>query len=96
MSSTNTIWMIIGMTGQAIFSARFVLQWIYSEYRRESAIPMSFWYASIVGGATLFAYAIYRRDPVFLVGQAFGLFVYLRNIELRFRESRQAMESRSR
>ena len=94
MSNAATLWMVIGMAGQAIFSARFVLQWIYSEHRRESAIPMSFWYASIVGGATLFAYAVYRRDPVFIIGQTLGLFVYLRNIELRYREDRHAIDGR--
>jgi lipid-A-disaccharide synthase-like uncharacterized protein len=95
VSGISNAWLIIGMAGQAIFSARFVLQWIYSEYRRESAIPMSFWYASIIGGVILFAYAVYRRDPVFIIGQAFGLFVYLRNVELRWREDRDAVEGRS-
>lgn len=92
MTHANTTWVIIGMLGQAIFSARFLLQWIHSERRHESVVPMSFWYASIAGGATLFAYAVYRQDPVFIIGQAFGLFVYLRNIELRYREERRPLD----
>lgn len=91
MISESTLWLVIGMGGQVVFSARFLMQWIYSEFRRESAIPMSFWYASIVGGAALFAYAIYRRDPVFIVGQATGLLVYGRNVQLRLREARQCV-----
>lgn len=81
-------WMVIGLCSQLVFSARFLVQWIYSEWRRESSIPMSFWYASVVGGIGLLAYAIDRRDPVFIVGQATGLFVYCRNIQLRWRETR--------
>jgi lipid-A-disaccharide synthase-like uncharacterized protein len=89
MGDALTPWMLVGMAGQLVFSARFLMQWIYSELRQESAIPMSFWYASIAGGAALLAYAIHRRDPVFITGQATGLFVYSRNIQLRFREARQ-------
>lgn len=64
MDTSNSGWLTVGLTGQTIFSARFVLQWIYSEYKRQSAIPMIFWYASIVGGATLLGYA-YRRKVTF-------------------------------
>jgi len=82
--------MSIGATGQMVFSARFVLQWLHSERRGQSLVPMSFWYASIAGAAVLLAYAIHRRDPVFIAGQASGLLVYGRNIHLRLRESRSA------
>jgi lipid-A-disaccharide synthase-like uncharacterized protein len=91
MTGAGTVWMIVGMASQVVFSARFVMQWIYSEWRRESSIPMAFWYASVLGGAGLLAYAIERRDPVFIVGQATGLFVYGRNIQLRWREARAGL-----
>ncbi len=78
--STETIWLIIGFSGQALFGARFLVQWIKSESKKESIIPISFWYLSIFGGVTLLSYAIYKKDPVFILGQSFGLFVYLRNL----------------
>lgn len=93
MGTLNIVWLIIGFIGQAIFSTRFLLQWLYSEYKRRSAFPMAFWYASIVGGAILLAYAIYERDPVFIVGQTGGLLIYLRNLQLRLRERRSRTET---
>jgi lipid-A-disaccharide synthase-like uncharacterized protein len=84
----------IGFTGQVLFSARFIVQWLVSEYRRESTIPMLFWYFSVAGGVTLLAYSILRRDPVFIVGQAAGLVVYLRNLMLIARRKGQDVESR--
>ncbi len=77
---TWAIWVAVGFLGQAMFSMRFLIQWISSEKRRESVIPIAFWYFSIAGGATLLAYAIHRLDPVFIVGQAAGLLVYARNL----------------
>ncbi len=65
---------------------RFLIQWIYSEKRRRSVIPLAFWYFSLAGGITLLSYAIYRRDPVFIVGQATGVFIYTRNLQLIARE----------
>ena len=75
-------WLLIGFVGQACFFGRFLIQWIVSERRRQSVVPVAFWYFSIVGGVILLAYAIHRRDPVFIVGQAVGLFVYARNLYL--------------
>ncbi len=77
---TWAIWVAVGFLGQAMFSMRFLIQWISSEKRRESVIPIAFWYFSVAGGATLLAYAIHRLDPVFIVGQAAGLLVYARNL----------------
>ena len=68
-------WLAIGLIGQALFSARFVVQWLYSEKVKKSVIPTAFWYFSVGGGATLLAYAIHREDPVFIIGQGAGLFV---------------------
>jgi len=82
-SKVNT-WTIIGFSGQALFGSRFLVQWIASEIRGESYIPLAFWFLSLAGGATLFAYAIRRRDPVFIAGQGGGLLIYLRNLWLIF------------
>ncbi|MEM9243390.1 MAG: lipid-A-disaccharide synthase N-terminal domain-containing protein [Pseudomonadota bacterium] len=76
----STTWIIIGFIGQAFFSMRFIVQWICSEKRRLSYIPLAFWYFSILGGLVLLSYAIHKRDPVFIVGQAFGVLVYTRNL----------------
>ena len=72
---------------------RFIAQWLVSEWRRRSVVTIAFWYFSLGGGATLVAYAIYREDPVFIVGQAAGLLIYSRNLYLIFRERRNAVAS---
>jgi len=81
-------WLMVGFLGQALFSARFLVQWLSSEKIKKSVIPKAFWYFSVAGGATLLAYAIHRRDPVFIVGQAAGLFIYARNLQFLWRERR--------
>jgi lipid-A-disaccharide synthase-like uncharacterized protein len=82
----NVIWLAVGFLGQALFSARFLVQWLSSERQKRSVVPLAFWYFSVAGGATLLAYAIHRVDPVFIVGQAAGLFIYLRNLQLIYRQ----------
>jgi len=77
---SETIWLIIGFSGQALFSARFIIQYLKSEQQKRSVIPVAFWYFSLAGGITLLAYALYRMDPVFIAGQTFGVFVYMRNL----------------
>ncbi len=77
---TDMIWIGIGFLGQALFSARFIVQWLSSERAKKSVFPVAFWYFSIAGGITLSAYAIYRKDPVFIVGQLTGLLIYFRNL----------------
>ena len=89
----DQVWLGIGLLGQALFSARFLVQWIASERRRRSVVPRAFWYFSIGGGLTLLAYAIYRRDPVFILGQGAGLFVYARNLWLIHRSPAAVAES---
>ena len=81
-------WLLVGYVGQALFGMRFFVQWVASERVGRSVIPVAFWFFSIGGGALLFAYALYIRDPVFILGQGFGLFVYLRNLYFVFRERR--------
>ena len=89
----DQVWLGIGLLGQALFSARFLVQWIASERRRRSVVPLAFWYFSVGGGLTLLAYAIYRRDPVFILGQGAGLFVYARNLWLIYRTPAPVAES---
>ncbi len=85
--SPERLWLLVGFLGQALFSARFIVQWVASERARRSIVPHAFWFLSLAGGATLLAYAIYRQDPVFIVGQGAGLFIYLRNLVLIRREA---------
>jgi lipid-A-disaccharide synthase-like uncharacterized protein len=78
----SRVWLVIGVIGQLCFFTRFLVQWIASERRRESVIPVYFWYFSIAGGLILLAYSLHRRDPVFILGQSVGLVVYCRNLWL--------------
>jgi lipid-A-disaccharide synthase-like uncharacterized protein len=79
-------WLVVGFVGQALFSMRFFLQWWTSERAGKSVIPIGFWYFSLAGSVVLLVYAIYKRDPVFILGQAGGLVIYLRNLSLISRE----------
>ena len=80
--SAETVWIGIGFAGQALFSGRFLVQWIASERAGRSVIPVSFWFLSLGGGTLLLCYAVWRRDPVFILGQAGGLLIYSRNLLL--------------
>tara|TARA_B100000963_G_C22016214_1_gene405034 strand:- start:81 stop:371 length:291 start_codon:yes stop_codon:yes gene_type:complete len=80
------IFLIIGFVGQGLFASRFIVQWIYSERKGESHIPIIFWYLSIFGGIGLLTYAIFRKDPVIILGQSFGIFVYIRNLFLIYKK----------
>ncbi len=86
MLQIDTFWLVVGLVGQALFSARFFVQWLHSEKVKKSVIPAAFWYFSVAGGASLLAYAIHRRDPVFIIGQGLGLLVYFRNLQFLWRD----------
>ena len=86
MTKTEIIWVAIGFLGQGLFFGRWLIQWIASERRAESRVPVSFWYMSLIGGLITLAYAIYRRDPVFIAGQGVGALVYIRNLMLIHRQ----------
>ena len=88
-SEIPTGWLALGFLGQGAFSARFVVQWLVSERRRECVVPEAFWWLSLAGGLLLLAYSLHRRDPVFVLGQAAGLSVYVRNLIL-IRRGRRA------
>lgn len=74
------IWLLVGFAGQAMFSTRFLVQWLASEKAKRSIVPNAFWFFSLAGGLLLFIYALHRRDPVFILGQGAGLFIYGRNL----------------
>jgi lipid-A-disaccharide synthase-like uncharacterized protein len=79
---------LVGFAGQFMFSMRFIVQWIASERARKSVFPVAFWFFSIGGGLLSFAYALTIKDPVFILGQGFGVFVYARNLYFVYRERR--------
>ena len=89
LSYVELIFLTIGFTGQGIFASRFIVQWVYSEKKGESSIPVIFWYLSIFGGLGLLIYAIFRKDPVIITGQIFGIFIYTRNLILIYKKKKQ-------
>ncbi len=89
LSNTEIFFLIIGFVGQGLFASRFIIQWIYSERVGKSSIPVVFWYLSIFGGLGLLTYAIFRQDPVIIVGQTFGIFIYVRNLYLIYKKKNE-------
>ena len=85
LSSYEILLLCIGFFSQSLFASRFIYQWIYSEKKGQSLIPIGFWYLSIFGGLGLLTYAILRKDPVIIVGQLFGIIIYLRNLILIYK-----------
>ena len=94
LSNIEIFFLIIGFLGQGLFASRFVVQWIYSEKKGESSIPILFWYLSIFGGIGLLTYAIFRKDPVIILGQLFGIFIYLRNLILIYNKKNNKTEGK--
>lgn len=89
---TNPLyWQVIGFAGQGVFTARFLVQWVASEKKRDSVVPVAFWWLSLLGGISLLIYAVHRQDPVFIVGQSMGMVVYMRNLMLVARKRRRAI-----
>ena len=86
-------WVMLGFVAQAFFTMRFVVQWVASERARKSVMPVAFWFFSIGGGVLLLIYALYRRDPVFIAGQALGLVVYIRNLYFILLTGRQSSKA---
>ena len=86
LNNIEIFFLVIGFLGQGLFASRFVFQWIYSEKKGESYIPVIFWYLSIFGGIGLLTYAIFRKDPVIILGQTFGIFIYIRNLILIYKK----------
>ena len=88
-------WVLLGVVAQGLFTMRFVVQWLASEKAQRSVVPMTFWWFSIGGGMLLLIYALYRRDPVFILGQGFGVFVYLRNLQFVLRAKARGEDTNS-
>lgn len=82
-------WLIVGLGGQLLFAARFIVQWIASERAGRSVMPIAFWFFSIGGGLITFVYGIQKREPVIILGQALSIFIYLRNLMLIAKEKRR-------
>ncbi len=85
MTTTETVWIAIGFLGQGLFFGRWIIQWLASERSAKSRVPVAFWYMSLIGGLITLAYAVYRRDPVFIAGQSVGAVVYIRNLMLIYK-----------
>lgn len=81
-------WVLLGYVAQILFTMRFLVQWVASERAGKMVMPIAFWFFSIGGGVLLLSYALYRRDPVFILGQGFGVFVYARNLYFELRDRR--------
>jgi lipid-A-disaccharide synthase-like uncharacterized protein len=93
---TWDFWVAFGLGGQLLFGSRFIVQWVASERKKTSHIPIVFWYLSLSGGIITAIYAIHRRDPVFVLGQSAGLVVYVRNLMLIYRKSDHAQPDAAR
>ena len=91
--TVDHVWLLIGFLGQGLFASRFLVQWLASERARRSVMPVNFWYFSLGGGVVLLAYAIYKMDPVFILGQALGLVIYARNIWLIWRNKQEKADT---
>ena len=92
MTAAGSLWLAVGLAGQALFSLRFLVQWISSERKGESVLPIAFWHLSIAGSLVLLAYAVHRRDIVFTLGQSAGVLIYARNLQL-MRAARQTRDA---
>ena len=89
------MWLVLGFFAQAIFTTRFLVQWIASEKQKQSVVPVYFWYLSLAGGFLLLTYAIHIKDPVFIAGQSVGVFIYARNLMLIYKQKKNVSKNRS-
>lgn len=88
-------WLVFGLFGQLMFSMRFIIQWLVSEKKKQSIIPIQFWYFSLIGSLTLLIYAIHQKDAVFILGQSLGSFIYIRNLILIYRSNQKQLLNNS-
>jgi lipid-A-disaccharide synthase-like uncharacterized protein len=84
-SPAGYIWVGLGFLGQVLFTGRMIVQWLVSEKHKRSVVPPMFWWMSLAGSTMLMAYFLWRRDPIGLLGQAFGWFIYVRNLWMIYR-----------
>jgi len=88
VKTAEAVWVSLGLLGQLCFFLRFFIQWIASEKKKKSTIPIAFWFFSIAGGVILLIYSIYRKDPVFILGQSMGILIYFRNLYFIYRKKK--------
>lgn len=86
--SKEPLWMTVGLFGQLVFGGRFVLQWIASEIKKRSHIPVAFWYLSLIGSLILLAYSLHRKDPIFILGFSLNAVIYMRNLHLIYKHKK--------
>ena len=96
ITDRSAAWLVLGFAGQAVFTARFLVQWLASERCRSSVVPVAFWWLSLLGGSALLIYACSRQDPVIILGQGLGVLVYVRNLMLVRKNRRRAEKARRR
>ena len=85
----DPVWATAALVGQAIFGGRFILQWIVSEYKKESYVPTAFWFLSLMGSLILFSYSVHIKNPIFILGFSLNIFIYLRNLHLIYRHAKK-------
>jgi lipid-A-disaccharide synthase-like uncharacterized protein len=83
----DPVWATVALIGQVIFGGRFVLQWLVSEYRKKSHVPIAFWYLSILGSLILLAYSVHIKNPIFMLSFSLNTLIYFRNLHLLYLES---------
>jgi len=87
-TAADTAWLVVGLLGQLMFTARFIVQWIASERAGRSVVPLAFWYFSLFGGMIVLAYGVQKVEPVIILGQLPGVVIYSRNLWLIHKEKR--------
>ena len=87
----DPIWATIALVGQAIFGGRFILQWIVSEYKKKSHVPVAFWFMSLAGSVILLAYSVHEKNPVFMLGFSLNMLIYLRNLHLIYKHTQKGV-----
>ena len=85
----DPLWATVALVGQVLFGGRFILQWMVSEYKQKSHVPISFWYLSIAGSLILFSYSIHIKNPIFMLSFSLNTLIYIRNLHLLHLESRK-------
>jgi len=83
--SREPFWTLIGFVGQVTFGGRFILQWIVSEYKKRSHVPVAFWFLSLIGSLILLVYSIHRTEPIFILGFSINTLIYNRNLHLIYK-----------
>ena len=87
----DPVWATVALVGQVVFGARFILQWIVSEYKKRSHVPTSFWFMSLAGSVILLAYSVHEKNPVFMLGFSLNMLIYLRNLHLIYKHTKRGV-----